>query len=95
LVRSQRSLAVVLGLAVGLGEVLLGEIGERDADASLAALRRGQRPLERFARVVGAGVPAGLDPSRAASVDAVAIGPQTLPARPGGLELEDLPALHG
>lgn len=78
-----------------LGEVLLGEIAERDADAPHAALRCGQRPLESVFRVVGAGVPAALDPSRAASVEAVAIGPQALPVGSGGLEREDLPVLHG
>jgi len=78
-----------------LGEVFLGEIGERDAHAPLAALRRGQRPLQSFARVVGAGVSAALNPSRAASVEAVAIGPQGLPIGSFGLELEDLPVLHG
>jgi hypothetical protein len=44
-----------------LGEVLLDELAERDADAPFAALRRGQRPLESFAGVVGAGVSAALD----------------------------------
>jgi hypothetical protein len=78
-----------------LGEVLLGEVGERDAHASLAALRRGQRSPEGFARVVGGEVPAALDPSRAASVEAVAIGPKALPVGSGGLEREDLSALHG
>jgi hypothetical protein len=82
-------------LAVVLGEVLLGEVGERDAGASLAGLRRGQRLLQGCSRVVGAEVPAALDPSRAASVEAVAIGPQALPAGSRGLEFEDLPVLHG
>jgi hypothetical protein len=81
-------------LAVVLGGVLIGEVGERDPDVPLAALRRSQRPLETFAGVVVAGVPAALDPSRAASVEAVAVGPQAPPAGSGCLELEDLPVLH-
>jgi hypothetical protein len=38
--------------------------------------------------------PQRLDPLRAASVEAVAIGPQAPPAGSRGLELEDLPVLH-
>jgi hypothetical protein len=78
-----------------LGEVLVGEAGERDAETPVAALRRGQGPLESFLCVVGGEVTVALDPSRAAYVEAVAIGPQALPAGSGGLELEDLAALHG
>jgi hypothetical protein len=83
-----------LGLGVVSGEVLLGEVGERDAHAPLAALRRGLRPLESHTRVVRAGVPATLDPSRATSVGAEAIGRQALPVGSRGLELEDLPVLQ-
>jgi hypothetical protein len=63
--------------------------------ASLASLRCGQRRLERFARVVSAGVPAALDSSRSTSVEAVPVGPRALHAGSGGLELQDLPVLHG
>jgi hypothetical protein len=78
-----------------LGEVLLGEVAERHAHASLASLRRFQRSLERVSRVVSSHVPAALNPSRAASVEAVAIGPERLSVGSGGFELEDLPVLHG
>jgi hypothetical protein len=63
-----------------LGEVFLGEIGERDAHTPCGVASR-SAPAESFARVVGAGVSAALNPSRAGSVEAVAIGPQGLPIR--------------
>jgi hypothetical protein len=78
-----------------LSEILLGEVRERHARASLASLRRGERALERFSGVVGAGVPAALNPSRTTSVEAEPVGPDALPAGSSGLELEDLPVLHG